>query len=191
MDYARRTSIGSDIIIHGTSDSIAPFVPSPTDVVRRMLEIAGLAPGELLYDLGCGDGRVVFTAVREFGAKGVGVDLMPRLVAEAQAEASRLGLGDRARFISGNLFDVDLSEADVITMYLLTGANEKVRPKLERELRKGARVVTHDFPITKWDPNRVDRFNGDSGSHTIYLYIWNRDSPKLNLGWPFKTRPDG
>ena len=184
MDYVRRHPIDSDLLVHGTSDSIAPFVPSPTDVVRKMLEVANLTPGELLYDLGCGDGRVVITAVREFGARGVGIDLMPRLVAEAEAEATRLGLGDRARFVSGNLFDVDLGDADVVTMYLLTGANEKVRPKLERELRKGARVVTHDFPITKWEADRVEKFSVDSGSHTIYLYVWNRGVEKRSWGLP-------
>ncbi len=185
MDYARRPPNVSDILVHGTSDSIAPFVPSPTDVVRKMLEIANLVPGELLYDLGCGDGRVVLTAVRDFGARGIGVDLMPRLIAEAEAEASRLGLRDRAHFVSGNLFDLDLSDADVVTMYLLTGANEKVRPKLERELRKGARVVTHDFPITKWDPVRVERFSVDSGSHTIYLYVCDPNAKRPNRILPF------
>lgn len=141
-------------------------------VVRKMLEYADLKPGETLYDLGCGDGRIVIMAAEEFGARGVGVDLNLRLVKEARAKGEGLHLGDRVRFIHGNLFDVDLRPADVVTMYLTTGANEKVRPKLEQELRPGTRVVTHDFSISKWECVRNLRFKEDYRTHTIYLYRW-------------------
>ncbi|RLI07939.1 hypothetical protein DRO42_07255 [Candidatus Bathyarchaeota archaeon] len=154
------------------SPSIAPYVASPMSVVRKMLEYADLRPGETLYDLGSGDGRIVIMAAQEFGARGVGVDLNPRLVKEARAKVEALGLSDRVRIIHGNLFDVDLSSADVVTMYLTTGANNKVRPKLERELRSGARVVTHDFSIPKWSYAKNLKFRENYRTHTIYLYRW-------------------
>ena len=152
--------------------SVAPYVASPMSVVRKMLEYADLMPGETVYDLGCGDGRIVITAAQEFGARGVGVDINPRLVKEARVKAETLGLGDRIRIIHGNLFDVDVSPADVVTMYLTTGANEKVRPKLERELRAGARVVTHDFSIPHWECVKNLKFRENYRSHNIYLYTW-------------------
>ncbi len=155
-----------------TRQSIAPFVPSPMEVVQRMLELAELKPGEVLYDLGCGDGRIVLTAAKDFGSKAVGVDLNAMLINEARNKAEKLGLSEAAQFIDGDMFEVDLTSADVVTMYLLTAANEKVRPKLESELRIGARVVTHDFPITNWSRQRRLDFNVESGKHVLYLYIW-------------------
>ena len=141
-------------------------------VVRKMLEYADLKPEETVYDLGCGDGRVVIMAAQEFGARGVGVDLNPRLVKEARAKVQTLGLGNMVRIIRGNLFDVDVSPADVVTMYLTTGANEKVRPKLEQELRPRARVVTHDFSIPGWKHAENLKFRENYRTHTIYLYRW-------------------
>ena len=141
-------------------------------VVKKMLEYADLKPGETVYDLGCGDGRIVIMAAHEFGARGVGVDINPRLVKEARAKAEALGLGDRVRIIHSNLFDVDVSPADVVTMYLTTGANEKVRPKLERELMPGARVVTHDFSISNWECVKNLKFRENYRTHNIYLYTW-------------------
>lgn len=141
-------------------------------VVRKMLEYADLKPGETVYDLGCGDGRVVIMAAEEFGARGVGVDLNPRLVKEARGKVGALGLGHMVQIIQGNLFDVDVSPADVVTMYLTTGANEKVRPKLEQELRSGSRIVTHDFSIPKWEPANNLKFRENYRTHTIYLYKW-------------------
>jgi len=158
--------------MYGGSNSIAPFVASPMSVVRKMLEYADLKAEETLYDLGCGDGRIVMMAAQEFGARGVGVDLNLRLVKEARAKVDSLNLDDRVKIIHGNIFDIDLSHADVVTMYLTTGANEKVRPKLEQELRPGARVVTHDFSINKWEHVKNIRFKEDYRTHTIYLYKW-------------------
>jgi cyclopropane fatty-acyl-phospholipid synthase-like methyltransferase len=145
------------------------------DVVKRMLQLAELRPGEALYDLGCGDGRIVLTAAEDFGAKAFGVDLNATLINEARNKAEKLGLGNEAQFIDGDMFDVDLRPADVVTMYLLTSANEKVRPKLESELRPGARVVTHDFPIINWRCQSRTDFEGESGKHTLFLYIWGND----------------
>jgi cyclopropane fatty-acyl-phospholipid synthase-like methyltransferase len=145
-------------------------------VVRKMLEYADLNPGEIIYDLGCGDGRIVIMAAEEFGANGVGVDLNHRLVKEARSKVHEHRMGERVRIIHGNIFDLDLSPADVVTMYLTTGANEKIRPKLEAELRPGARIVTHDFSISKWDYTKNMRFKEGYRTHTIYLYVWKQES---------------
>jgi SAM-dependent methyltransferase len=158
--------------------SIAPFVPSPMDVVRKMLNLAELKSGETLYDLGCGDGRIVIMAAREFEAKAVGVDLNRMLISEAEKKARELGLGDSVRFIQGNMFDVDLESADVVTMYLLTSANEKVRPKLESELRPGARVITHDFPLITWRYQSRVNYDGETGRHVLFLYICRGNNPQ-------------
>ncbi|MDP6457819.1 MAG: methyltransferase domain-containing protein [Candidatus Bathyarchaeota archaeon] len=159
--------------------SIAPFVASPVEVVRTMLKYSDLKPGENLYDLGCGDGRVVMMAVEEFGANSVGVDLNKRLVSEARKKAKALGLGESVKIIHGNIFDLDLSQADVVTMYLTTRANEKVRPKLENELKKGARIVTHDFSIPGWKQERNLKFQEGYRSHNIYLYRWAPDGSRV------------
>ncbi|MFB0558393.1 MAG: cyclopropane-fatty-acyl-phospholipid synthase family protein [Candidatus Bathyarchaeia archaeon] len=153
-------------------NSIAPFVASPMPVVRKMLEYAELKPGETLYDLGSGDGRIVIMAAQEFGAKGVGIELNKRLLNEAIRKGEELQLGERVKFIHDNLFNVDLSPADVVTMYLTTGANEKVKPKMERELRTDARVVTHDFSIPGWEEAKNLRFREEYRTHTIFLYRW-------------------
>jgi ubiquinone/menaquinone biosynthesis C-methylase UbiE len=151
--------------------SIAPFVASPLLVVRTMLEYADLKPGETLYDLGSGDGRIVLTAAKEFDANGVGVELNRRLVDEAMKKSEAIDLGDRVKFIHGNIFDVDLSPADVVTMYLTTGANEKVRPKLELDLKPDARIVTHDFSIPGWQYAKNMKLKEGYRNHTIYLYV--------------------
>jgi cyclopropane fatty-acyl-phospholipid synthase-like methyltransferase len=150
--------------------SIAPFVASPISVVRKMLECAELKERETLFDLGCGDGRIVIMAANEFKARGVGVDINKRLINEAIKKAKSLNLADNVTFIHDNLFNIDLSQADVVTMYLTTGANDKVRPKLEQELRSGARIITHDFSIPKWEDEQSFKFREGYRSHTIYFY---------------------
>lgn len=143
-------------------------------VVRKMLECAELKPGERLYDLGCGDGRIVIMAAEEFGARSVGVEINKRLVQEARMKVKSLDLADRVQIIQGNIFDMDLRPADVVTMYLTTGANEKVRPKLEQELRQGARVITHDFSIPNWQQARNLKFKEGYRSHSIHIYVMKR-----------------
>ena len=152
------------------AERLAPFVPSPQVVVERMLELADLKPGETVYDLGCGDGRIVIAAAREFRAKGVGVELSPELAKQAQDQVLRLGLKNRVRIIQGNLFDIDLRPADVVTLYLLTSTNDLLRPVLERNLRPGARVVSHDFAIRGWKPLRVEKVLSYNRYHKIYVY---------------------
>ena len=148
-----------------------PYVPTPNGVVRRMLEIANLKPGEVLYDLGCGDGRIVIMAAKEFGAKAIGVEIREDLVKQCYKEVIRQGLENRVKIIHGDFFKVDISEADVVTLYLLTSVNEMLKPKLEKELRNGTRVVSHDFEVTGWRPTKEEVFSDEWRSHRIYLYI--------------------
>jgi tRNA A58 N-methylase Trm61 len=139
-----------------------------------MLVLSELRPGELIYDLGSGDGRVVIMAAQEFGAKGVGVELREDLVKRAIERISELNINNKVKIVQSDMFNVDLSQADVITLYLTTSANEKVKPKLESELKQGARVVTHDYEILGWKTHKVDKFceNPRLGypSHTLYVY---------------------
>jgi len=153
---------------------IAPFVATPTPVVRQMLILAELKPGEKLYDLGSGDGRTVIMAAKDFGAKSVGVELREDLVKRALGNIQELGLEKKAQIFQDDIFKVDLSQADVVFLYLTTSANEKVKPKLETELKPGARIVSHDYEILGWKPSKVDNFceNPRLGypSHTLYVY---------------------
>ncbi len=153
---------------------IAPFVATPMPVVRRMLELAELKPGETFYDLGSGDGRTVIMAARDFGAHAIGIELREDLVKKALNSIQEFGLQNRVKIFHGDIFDANLSQADVVFLYLTTSANEKVKPKLEAELKPGARIVSHDYEIVGWRPIKVDNFceNPKLGypSHTIYLY---------------------
>jgi len=153
---------------------IAPYVPSPPQVIRQMLLLAQLRAGEIFFDLGAGDGRTVIMAAKDFGARAVGVELREDLVKKALGSVYESGLQDRVTIVNGDMFSVDLSSADVIFLYLTTSANEKVKPKLEAELKLGVRVVSHDYEIIGWKPLKVDNFceNQTLGypSHTIYLY---------------------
>jgi tRNA A58 N-methylase Trm61 len=139
-----------------------------------MLTLAEIKPGELVYDLGCGDGRVVIMAAQEFGARAVGVEMREDLVKQALGKVSELGLNGRVKIVQSDMFKIDISQADVVTLYLTTSANDKVKPKLESELKPGARVVSHDYEILGWKPLKVDNFceNPRLGypSHTIYVY---------------------
>ena len=153
---------------------IAPYVSTPLSVVRQMLVLSELRPGELIYDLGSGDGRVVIMAAQEFGARGVGVELREDLVKRAIERVSELNISNKVKIVQSDMFNVDLSQANVVTLYLTTSANEKVKPKLDSELKQGARVVTHDYEILGWKPHKVDKFceNPRLGypSHTLYVY---------------------
>lgn len=154
-----------------SSLSVAPYVPSPLEVIRKMLTLSGLKKGEKLYDLGCGDGRILIVAAQEFDADAFGVELNLGLVKDGREKVSSLGLEGRVKIIHGNLFDNDVSLADVVALYLTTSANEKVKPKLEKELRTGARIVSHDFTIPGWKPVKTVRFRENYRTHTIYLYV--------------------
>ena len=153
---------------------IAPFVPSPVLVIQHMLKLADLRAGEVFFDLGAGDGRTVIMAAKAFGARAVGVELREDLAKKALSTIHENGLGDRVTIVNGDMFGVNLGSADVVFLYLTTSANEKIRGKLDSELKKGVRVVSHDYEIVGWKPVKVENFceNPNLGypSHTIYLY---------------------
>ena len=149
-----------------------PYVPTPQDIVDKMLDLAKLTSDDVLYDLGSGDGRIVITAVQKYGAHAVGVEINPDLYRQSSDRIKELGLEDKAHIICEDMFYVSLHPATVVTLYLLTSFNEKLRPKLESQLRSGARVVCHDFHIPGWDPDKVvDVVSKNGISHKLYLYV--------------------
>ena len=157
-------------------NSLAPFVSSPQPIVEKMLEVASVKPGDTVYDLGCGDGRILITAVQKFHAKAVGVELNEKHAATADDNIKRLNLQNRAQVIHGNLMNVDIAGADVVTLYLMTLSNDKLRPKLERELKPGTRVVSLNYQVRGWKPVRVEEAEAYHRPYRIYLY----EVPKAN-----------
>lgn len=154
-----------------------PYVPSPESVVSKMLDMAGVGPDDVLLDLGSGDGRIVLTAAKLRGARGIGIEIDEKLVARSSEAARREGVADRARFVREDLFATDVSGATVVTIYLLPHTVNMLDPKLRRELRPGTRVLTHDYPLAGWLPETWQRFDepekeGANGTPvaTIYLY---------------------
>ena len=154
----------------GPAENLAPYIPTPEALVQRMLEAGHVQAGEMVYDLGSGDGRIVIMAAQKFGARGVGVEILPDLVRKAQERIKSLGLEDRVRMIEDSALRVDLSPANVVTMCLLTSSNERLKPNLEKYLHPGARVVSNEFPIRGWKPVEVVMLKGGSTEHRIYVY---------------------
>jgi cyclopropane fatty-acyl-phospholipid synthase-like methyltransferase len=130
------------------------FVPTPEAVVDAMLKVAKVGPTDIVYDLGCGDGRIVIAAARNYGARGVGIDVDPRRIAEAQANARQAGVTDRVQFRQQDLFEADIHQATVVTLYLLPSLNVRLLPKLERDLEPGTRIVSHAFDMGDWKPEQ-------------------------------------
>ena len=154
--------------------SLAPYVPTPQDVVDRMLDLADVTEDDVIYDLGCGDGRIVITAAQRFGARGVGIDFDPERIAEANANAERAGVQDLVTFIEQDAMAADVSEATVVTLYLLSSSNMKLRPILTRQLRSGSRIVSHAFRMGDWEPDETNQFEDDRGN-TRTLFLWRTD----------------
>jgi len=148
-----------------------PDVRTPPEVVVEILRLAGVGPGDTVYDLGSGDGRIVIAAARDFGARGVGVELDPDLVAESVKNARRAGVADRTRFLLQDIFEADVSDATVVTLYLSPDVNLRLKPKLLSQLKPGSRIVSHDFPIAGWTPERVVNFKGPERTHVLSLWI--------------------
>jgi SAM-dependent methyltransferase len=142
------------------------YVPTPRAVIDEMLRIAKVRADDVIYDLGCGDGRIVITAAQEYGARGIGIDIDPQRIREANENARQAGVTDRVRFLNEDLFEADISQATVVTLYLLESLNEKLRPKLLRELRPGTRIVSHDFKMGDWEPEQAIEMNG----HRVYFW---------------------
>jgi 16S rRNA A1518/A1519 N6-dimethyltransferase RsmA/KsgA/DIM1 with predicted DNA glycosylase/AP lyase activity len=145
-----------------------PYVPSPPEVVERMLELARVTSEDIVYDLGCGDGRLLITAVKKFDArKAVGYEIRKDLYEELVRKIEKEGLSKRVLVYNDDLMNADLSEATVVTLFLTTSANEKIKPKLEAELKPGVRIVSHEFAFKNWTPQRVENLSW----HKIYLYV--------------------
>jgi precorrin-6B methylase 2 len=154
--------------------SLAPFVPTPQDVVDRMLALADVTKDDVVYDLGCGDGRIVITAAKKYGAHGVGVDIDPQRIKESEANAASAGVADLVRFEQNDATKVDVSPATVVTLYLLSSSNLKLRPTLTKQLKPGARIVSHAFSMGDWVPERTDTFTDSHGTERT-LYLWRAD----------------
>lgn len=136
------------------------YLPTPPEVVDAMLKIAKVGPGDIVYDLGSGDGRIVIAAARDYGATGIGIDIDPKLVAEATENARTAGVSDKVKFIEADLFTHDFSEATVVTLYLLTELNIRLKPKLWSELKPGTRIVSHAFGMGDWLPDQTLDIDG-------------------------------
>ena len=144
-----------------------PYVPTPTEVVDGMLQLAKVNKNDVVYDLGCGDGRIVITAAKKFGATGIGVDLNPVRIKEAKENALEAEVEDKVTFHEGDLFEFDFSKASVLTLYLLPEVNLKLMPKILSEMKPGSRVVSHAFDMGEWKPDRRANVDGNM----IYLWI--------------------
>jgi tRNA G37 N-methylase Trm5 len=149
-----------------------PYVPTPQDVVEKMLDLAKVKPDDVVYDLGSGDGRIVITAARKYGAQAVGIEINPDLYRQSRDRINQLNLNPLARVMCEDMFEVSIHPATVVTMYLLTSENEKLRPKLDRELRSGTRIVCHDFHVPGWEPvQEIDVLSKNDVQHKLYLYV--------------------
>ncbi len=145
-----------------------PYVPSPNEVVETMLKLAEVKSSDVVIDLGCGDGRIVVMAAQKFGARGIGYDLNPERIKEANENAAQAKVQDKVKFIEKNLFEADIKEGSVITLYLLPGVNEKLKPRLLAELKPGTRVVSHSFEMgDDWKPTKTVEVNG----RRVHLWV--------------------
>jgi SAM-dependent methyltransferase len=152
--------------------SLAPYVPSPPDVVDRMLEVAAVTKADVVYDLGCGDGRIPIAAAKKYGARGVGLDIDPKRIEESRANAKAAGVEHLVQFRVEDVLNADVSEATVVTLYLLSSSNMKLRPMLTGQLRPGSRIVSHAFSMgPTWPADKVEQFTTERGDE-ITLYLW-------------------
>jgi ribosomal protein L11 methylase PrmA len=142
------------------------YVPTPQEVVEAMLKVAKVGKNDVVYDLGCGDGRIVITAAKQYGARGVGIDIDPQRIQEARANVQSAGVGDRVQILEQDLFETDLSPATVVTLYLLPSLNLKLQPKLFKELKPGTRIVSHAFDMGDWKPEQELDVDGRK------VYFW-------------------
>lgn len=150
--------------------TLAPFVPTPDNIVEQMLRAAEVSKKDVVYDLGSGDGRILFTAAQSFGARAVGIEINASLVEMSRKRIAELNLGDRVEIVQNDLLEADLSEATVVTVYLLSSTNEQLKPKFEAELEPGSRVVSHDFRFLGWKEKHMVEVPGETRAHRIYVY---------------------
>jgi SAM-dependent methyltransferase len=143
-----------------------PYVPTPENVVEAMLKLGEVKKGDILYDLGSGDGRIVIAAAKAHGVKGTGIDINPERIQEANANAKQANVTDKVKFLNQDLFEADFKDATVVTLYLLPSINLKLRPKLWKELKPGTRIVSHSFDMGDWAPEKKIEVDGR------YIYLW-------------------
>jgi len=163
-----------------------PYVPTPDEVVDKMLTMAKVGKNDVVYDLGCGDGRIVITAAKKYGARGVGIDLNPDRIKEANENLKKAGVGDRVKFMVGDLFQANFADASVVTLYLLPQVNVALRPQLWRQLKVGTRVVSHAFDMgPEWPPERTETVDG----RTVYMWTITEANKKAAGPAPAKAAP--
>lgn len=158
------------------------FVPTPADATAAMVKFANLTPADVVYDLGCGDGRLLIWAALDCGVRGVGVDVDATLLAQAESEAERLGVGDCLSFRQGNLFEVDVSAATVVFVYLLPHLNLRLRSRLQNQLRPGSRIVSHMFDMGDWVPDQTLRL--EPSTEDSVFYLWRIPPAPRSIGEP-------
>lgn len=155
-----------------------PFVPTPPEVVTKMLEVANVTSKDVVYDLGSGDGRIVIAAAKKYGARGTGIDIDPQLIERSRANAKAAGVADKVQFRQQDLFQTNLSNATVVTLYLLPEINLQLRDKLLRELKPGTRIVSHNFDMGEWKPQRIERVQTPIREHFVYYWVVPQQVPK-------------
>jgi len=148
-----------------------PYVPTPYEVVNEMLRLAGVGKDDVLYDLGCGDGRIVITAAKETGCRGIGIDIDPQRIEESKNNAIKAGVTDKVKFLQQNLFEADFRKATVVTLYLLQTVNLELRPKLLRVLKPGTRIVSHDFSMKEWEADEFTEVKLERRTHSVYFWV--------------------
>lgn len=156
------------------SQSLAPYVPTPQNVVEKMLELANVSSSDVVYDLGCGDGRIVITAAKKYGAHGVGIDIDPDRIRQSQENARAAGVENLVAFKLQDAMKTDVSQATVVTLYLLSSSNALLRPMLTKQLKPGARIVSHAFGMGDWEPAKTEKMS-DEGGFPRTLYLWKTD----------------
>jgi len=168
---ANAAGFGQQSSLDDFKNNLAPYVNSPEHAIEKMLDMASLKRGETLYDLGCGDGRILIAAAERYKVNAVGIEISEHLAKRAAENVKKAGLQDRVKVVHGNFMQTDLRQANVVTLYLATTANESLRPNLERYLRPNTRVVSYDYPIPGWKAINTSETEGLHGAtHTIYLY---------------------
>lgn len=189
LSFALAFSAGAD-----DDDLRAPFITTPDRVIERMLELAGTGASDLVMDLGSGDGRIVLAAAQKFGARGVGIEIDARLVEQSRGYARAANIAERVSFVHGNVLTADISQASVVTIYLLPGLLDKLKPRFVYELRPGTRIVTHGFRMTGWEPDRSDtvplaeRHPGQGMLSKVYLWIVPAEARGLWRGGGYELR---
>lgn len=169
------TGLGAQAAPGGVAPpKLAPYVATPDEVVARMLRLAQVGPDDVVYDLGCGDGRIVIAAATTYGARGVGVDIDPERIADSNANAAWAGVTHLVTFKLQDALATDVSEATVVALYLLASSNVRLRPILTRQLKPGSRIVAHNFSMGDWKPASVDTFTDATGVDRT-LYLWRAD----------------